>query len=367
MSQSCLSMQNVLDSLVAEGLLESEARADADAVLETMQGVQPWYIRTMVGFGAWLASLLLIGFVGSIGIAADSGFAIIGAGLIVGSVLVRRQSGNDFLVQSAMACSLAGQAIFAYGVVEPAGMKNFDLVLAVVIAISALMFVIYPDRIHKVISVVVATTSLCFLLYAHELNAIVPVFGPALALVFVFLHQRQGAFIERGYGHLVRPLMTGTMLSAFGFLLLSTIYILPELGAETVFYPRPWISTILLGMLLLYVSTRLWGQLGIEGDRLGQVVFYSFVLATCAASWAIPGLILALIVMIIGASSGSRILVGAGATFLVVFVATYFYGVQVTMLTKSITLVASGIIVLLIRGVALKFLFKSIVKEATHA
>ena len=67
-------------------------------------------------------------------------------------------------------------------------------------------------------------------------------------------------------------------------------------------------------------------------------------------------MILALIVVMLGAASGNRTFVGAGCMFLAVFLSTYFYGIQVTMLTKSVTLVATGTAVLFARWLILRFM-----------
>ena len=367
MSDEKVSLQQVVDGLQSEGLLSGDSLTKSEAFLEEIGAVQPWYIRAMVGFGAWLASLLLIGFVASIGFAAEIAFLFVGAGLIVGAIFIRRASDNDFLVQSTLACSLAGQALLAYGIVAVNNGDEFQGVLSVVAVISIVMFFVFPDRIHRVLSVLIATTSLSILLYSWRLNAIVPVLGPTFAAALIFLYQRQGTFIEGGTGHLIRPLMTGLMLSAFGFLLLSTVYLLPELGADVSIYPRPWISTILLGALFVYVGTRMWPQLAGDSSTVGAATFYGLMILVVAAAWAVPGLLLALIVTILGASSGNRIFTGAGIAFLVVFIAAYFYGIETTMLTKSITLIGTGSAVLIARWLILTVLPGLPTGDASHA
>ena len=146
------------------------------------------------------------------------------------------------------------------------------------------------------------------------------------------------------------------MLTSFGFLLLSTVYILPDLRLEIAFYPRPWISTILLGGLLLYMGSQVWPQIGADAGLPATVVFYALLVLITAAAWAIPGLLLALIVIMLGASSGNRVFMSAGIVFLILFIASYFYGIEVSMLTKSITLVATGIMVLASRWLLLKIM-----------
>ena len=59
--------------------------------------------------------------------------------------------------------------------------------------------------------------------------------------------------------------------------------------------------------------------------------------------------------------------IGAGIAFLVVFIATYFYGIEVSMLTKSITLVATGAAVLAARWLLLKVTAGPVEGGASHA
>ena len=354
MSHPNVSLEEVLAGLRAEGLLPDEAAERATGLIETMHGVQPWYIRTMVGFGAWLASLLLIGFVAGFSLAMDGGYVAVGFGMIVAAVILRRRFDTDFMVQSTLAVSLAGQALFAFGITEFKLSGNYEAVLTAIVIVSTLLFFIFPDRIHRVLSVMFATSALTILLYTHELNAIVPLLGPAFAGALIFLYKRQPKYAASGMGALMRPLMTGLMLSAFGFLLLSTIYILPELGFDYAFYPRPWISTLLLGALFIYLGTDIWPQLLADRQKTATPVIYGLMVVVIAAAWAAPGLLLALIIVMLGAASGNRVFIGAGITFLAVFLSAYFYGIQITMLTKSITLVSTGIAVLLARWLILK-------------
>ncbi len=359
MSDSKVSLEDVVAGLRGESMLTDEAAERAADIIETMHAAQPWFIRAMVGFGAWLASLLLIGFVVGLSLAIEGGYIVIGLAMIAGAVVLRKRFDTDFMVQCLLAASLAGQGLLIFGISEFKLSGNYDALLSVIIITSSVMFVIFPDRIHRVLSVMLATSALTILVYVHELNAIVPVLGPVFAAVLIFLYKQQPKFAVTGTGALVQPLMTGMMLSAFGFLLLSTIYLLPELGVDYAFYPRPWISTLLLGALFLYLVTDVWSGL-LEGRQKSALpVIYGLMIVVIAAAWEAPGLLLALIVITLGASSGNRVFIGAGITFLAVFLAAYFYGIQITMLTKSITLVATGTAVLLARWLIQKVLVRT--------
>lgn len=353
MSRPVVSLAAVVEGLRTEGLLSESAAARAEAVLEKLRAVQPWYVRAMVGFGAWLASLLLIGFVAGFGIAVG-GFVIIGAALTAGAVLLRRRFEDDFMVQATLATSIAGQALLAWGIADAGPGESVELLCAVIILVNAVLFFVFPDRIHRVLSVLFAATALVALVYLHELNGLAPVLGPAFAAAFVLVHGKRAPLIAAGRGQLVRPLESGLMLSAFGCLLLSTVYLLPALGSEFVFYPRPWISTVLLGALFLYVGSITLQPLVAGAGNAAVPVTWALMLALTASAWAAPGILLALIVTLLGAASGRRTFAGAGIAFLAVFVTAYFYGMETTLLVKSLTLAASGTAVLVARWLLLR-------------
>ena len=344
----------VVNQLATEGLLDRPDAKRATSFLESRSMAQPWYVRAMVGTGAWLASLLLVGFVAGFTIALDGGYAFVGIALIATGLFVRRQNDNDFLVQGSLALSLAGQALVAWGIVDAVGGDEFEVFLSLIIVMSTVLFFIFPDRIHRVMMVLFVTTSVTTLFYVWELNALVPILGPIFAVILVLVHDNQSKIIGAGLGRYLRPLMNGFMLSAFGTLLLSTIYVLPELGgAQLDIYPRPWISTLILGAPFLYVGTRIGSNLTGPNGKVGILTIGALLSIIIAGSWAAPGLLLALVVVMLGAETGHKTFIGAGIAFLAVFLAAYFYGIELTMQTKSITLVITGITVLAVRWIVL--------------
>jgi len=365
-SGNSVTLIDVIDGLVESHKMTHTNAQHAKLMLQEKAAVQPWYVRTMVGFGAWLASLLLVGFfVGLFPGMYEVGFIVVGLVLVAGAVFFRRISDGDFIVQSTLAVSLAGQAMAAFGLLGVFEWDATEPVLIAIIIMSAVLFIIFPDRIHRVLSVLLAVGSFASLLYAQELNALIPVVGPAIAVAFVVLYERQAVIIESGWGALLRPLQDGLVVGAFGCLMLSTVYVLPEITSYS-FYPRPWISTLLLGGLFLYVGSRIWPPLVENARTPGLVLVYGLMLTVVLAAWSAPGLLLALIVVMVGTASGNRSMVGTGVVFLVVFVSAYFYGIQLTMLAKSGSLIASGVAILLVRWALLKVMVKSAGEEASY-
>jgi len=351
-SRTRLTLEQLLAALREEHLIA----ADADPLASDSQRPepQPWYIRAMVGFGAWVASLLLIGFIAGLSIAGGGGYTVIGLALILGAVLLRRRTHNDFLIQCAMASSLAGQALAAAGIADGFSHDEFEAFLVVGMMLSAVLFYLYPDRIHRVIMVLIASAELAALVYAREANGLIPFLGPVLAALLLGLHLRQPALASTRFAPLLPPLTTGLMLGAFGLLMLSTVYLLPELGAETGFYPRPWISTLLLGLELAFLGHRLWPEIAGPRSEGTRPLLYAGLAVIVACAWHAPGLILGLMVVLMGVHSGRLTFIGAGIGFFTLFLAAFFYGIEVSLLTKSYTLTATGLALLGFRWLFLR-------------
>ena len=75
------------------------------------------------------------------------------------------------------------------------------------------------------------------------------------------------------------------------------------------------------------------------------MIFSISVLVIVGASMA-PGLIMALIILLLGFSRADRVLIGVAIGFFTVFLTAFFYGIEVTLLMKSLILVITGIILL---------------------
>ena len=71
--------------------------------------------------------------------------------------------------------------------------------------------------------------------------------------------------------------------------------------------------------------------------------------AAAAFAWWAPGLLPALMVLVVGFGSGQRFLLGLGLLSLAAFLSGYYYNLEATLLVKSIVLGVSGGVMLLLR------------------
>jgi uncharacterized membrane protein len=320
----------------------------------------------MVGFGAWLASLLFISFVLGVSlVTTKGGFVVIGGLCIAGALMLRRIVENDFTNQAALAMNLTGQVLLAIGVTRYLSGTDLETLLVTLIIINILLIPFYRDRIFRFLAITFVIGAFVVLLYIWKWQASLTFFAPLLALLFLWLVISEDRFTIKGVDDLTRPLTTGLMISIFGITLLSTIYVLPELVRDFEFYPRPWVSTIGFGLLLLYVEYRVSSE--IFGDPKAPVALasYGMTLLLILATLPAPGMALSLMVIILAVSRGNQIMTGIGIAFLATYTGAYFYGIEISLLMKSYSLIATGIIVFMGRWVLLNLSLQD--KENRHA
>ncbi len=128
----------------------------------------PWYVRAMLGIAAWLAAVFLfvsLG-IGLSGLLRNATAAIaVGAGICGAAiVLMRLFTGNVFVVQLAVASSLAGQALVAFGLLND-GWHDAGPWLAIA-AFEIVLIAMAPDYLHRVLSTLAAALAMHMVLVA---------------------------------------------------------------------------------------------------------------------------------------------------------------------------------------------------------
>ena len=139
-------VQHVFEQLQQEGVLEPGWQNKLDMAVDRIIDVQPWYVRTMIGFGSWIASLLLIvSILAGMDVYEKNFVAIIlGLFFIIGATTLRWASSHDFTIQMALAFCLAGQGLFLFGIGDQ--YLSFESRLYVFVLMQVIIVFVYPDR-----------------------------------------------------------------------------------------------------------------------------------------------------------------------------------------------------------------------------
>ena len=358
-----LAIGTVLDRLAAEGLATAEQAALARQALAAAADAEeatPWYVRVAAGFGAWIATLLVVAFLGGIGLRPNEPSAlVVGLALVVGAVALRLAARAEFARQVALAASFAGQALVVLRMADVT--DSFGGAGLAALALSLVLVPLVPDAAHRFLSAVVGAGGLMAAIVSLRLrwdadplaSSLLSVRGADVGLLLLVAAAAWGwrghaRWRDARLAEIVEPVTWGLTVAILGFLLVDAL-LGPSLGWFT---PGRRPSDWQLGMLTTIGIAGAIGALALAalrehgGAGAAGPIALAGVAALAVLTLPTPGIVTAIGVVLLGFDRRRPLLVGLGALFLVVFLAFFYHGLRVTLLEKSGMLAASGLLLL---------------------
>ena len=336
----------------------------------------PWPIRLLMGAAGWLAAifcqLFIYGFVFAFTRSNGAAMFVVGVVMVaLAAVLYRASRAKTSIAASqfALALSLSGQGMMLAGLslVMGSGIAIRDSAFwLIVAAIEAALFIAVPNRLHRFLSALATWTALTVslsLLGGHLIGQrlmMLPVtvgVPSAVAMAVVTLFVRKEAAIAATTAAISRhgvwtPAIDATLIFALGAALFVTGAANPAallFGTGSPWpVPGAWACGALLGLTLIAFAATECQRLSVNGITQAGVLivalaFSILMLLAPAVTAGLLGLALAL-------RRGSLPWLGLSiATILLGFI-WYYSTLQWTLLAKSITLAAAGVLLLAARA-----------------
>jgi hypothetical protein len=339
----------ILRQLEEEGfhLPDGALEAAGQILKEKDVSVQPWYVRLFTGLSAWIAAGLFVLFLYQSNFLNGEVTTLFSGLLLVGVAAAIKILGpnNDFLTQLGLALSLTGQIRFILG---SGGLFGDSILVPIlVIVLEVALIAVYNDRTHRFLSTMIIIATLFYIIVDQDVPELVHVLIFALALLTVVLYQRERQFQVSRRHDLFYPVRIGTSFS------LLVLLILPLIGDWD--FPTWWITTVLLSAVLIYAIWEITADLQIRWDSgvLLWVLLTGLILIIPAVR--MPGVVGAAILLLLAFWRNDRLLLGIAAVFLFFYVGAFYYSLAWTLLQKSLTLIATGGLLLLLRYLTQKY------------
>jgi len=337
--ESC--WQALVDGNVVDGPMPPENAAET-----------PWYVRLMLGVAGWIAALFLLGFI-AVGLAwvLKSEFFSALAGVICMSaawMMLRKLGRNDFAVQFGLALSFAGQVLYGVGIFGWLGLEQDNSIAWLVIALTqSLLAAAMPNSIHRLWSAFAATVAFCMLLYSLHLA-----FASSALILGVAAWAWLNEFTWPKSGKVLRPMAYGVLLGLIAMDSVTGAF-QPLTGMDieltTPGLAPPRIGALLSGAVLVVVVWILMGRwhVRVPGKIANLALSGAVILALI--SLRVPGLPVGVCIMLLGYAHGNRVLTGLGIAALLLYLSTYYYSLNETLLVKSQALAICGMVLLSLR------------------
>lgn len=339
-------IHGVLAQLVNEGVLDESALEGARAAAARKPSGTPWFVRVLIGAGAWVAAVLLVIFLALLDV-FDSRPAVIIIGVFVygSGVALRRLTSGDFAVQLALAAGMGGAAMVVGGLgLELRGSSEMAVLIVAGFIVSSLTVAIFPDVVMRFLATVGGCVSM--VLACHELklgpDAAVTVIAVAGGLVWHFQPQ---LLARPALRVLHRPVAWGLVVSLLGFMLTTV----NDLANDFRVGPAAAVS-VGVALLVLVVAIAREQQASLSAEPV--VVALVSVVALAAVMLRAPGVLAGLYVASLAFHRRSPLMLGLALVFVAVFLANYYVELELSLWFRALVLMGSGALLFAVRAYA---------------
>ncbi|MEO8337164.1 MAG: DUF4401 domain-containing protein [bacterium] len=339
----------LMSRLRAEGVATDDDVAAVRTALRASDDAEmPVYLRALVGFGAWIATILLVAFFYALRLLDDKTTAVIfGVVLIGGAAWLRRRSRGEFTRHAAVAASFAGQGLILTAIEMFSPRDAVPFIAAALM--SLVMIVLMPDVLHRFVSAVILVGSVAAALVAvnasHALDIAALMAVVALAWVWrVDVHRRSDDLTE-----MFTPVGYGLAIGLFGLCLFGAFYSMVE-GARTHAPNFGALTTYGVGLMLSALVLVILREHDTTPSGFAGVTMLVIIALFAALTLKSPGIICGAGMLILGFDRKNIALMELATAFLIVFGAANYYSLNLTLLEKSGVLVASGVLLIVARA-----------------
>jgi hypothetical protein len=324
------------------GIDEERARAAlARASDESTTGLaSPWYVRLVVGIGAWITAVVSIVLGGTIlhfaGVENVFGGWLIALGIIyvgAGSQLIHKAGRAIFSTHLGIALSAAGIAMTAAG----AGVESKQIVAAFLasLVLTVVVIVLMPNRTLQFLASALTAALFVATLVVEEIPFyidIIALAGPVGALMMLRPPRRD-----------LQPtaMVLLLILPFFSIMIGGRVAVIGELVTE-----GGWVAQAIHIAMFLFLVAIHWSRTETADARSRLRLFA--IAAVIVGFLLPPGGSAALAIMMLAFVLASRPLALLGVLLQIYYLWTFYYTLEMTLLTKSVLLMAVGAVLLVL-------------------
>lgn len=295
-------------------------------------------IQVLSIIGGVLTAIFFLGFLSLASILrSESSCLIVGSILIIATLSVNRMLTKPFLDAMNITCFIAGCVLAGFGM-----SSNLDVLFISLLGISIVTLLIARGFILPFLSVMVfyvalfgEITNLFSLRYPLQV-AVVPVMA-----VFLLVNLFETKLLVRLNGNLSKyqPLHSGLFVSCIASLGWLSINYFTN-GSDD------WILSVFMWVGVLIMVYKIMQVMQVK-KRAHQVCIYLLCILICLPTLFAPYLSGSLLLILVCFHYGYKTECGAALILFIYSISKYYYDLDITLLTKSITLFFTGIVLIL--------------------
>ncbi|PKG40120.1 DUF4401 domain-containing protein [Psychromonas sp. Urea-02u-13] len=316
----------------------------------------PWFVKLLLAFSGWVASLFILGFfLLTLHDAISDSVAcfLIGSGFIVLAYFLLRSNPHEFLEHLMLATSLAGQALIAWALFANNWASSPLVSWLILFALQSVLAIFMPHYIHRVCSALFASIALIISFHYLQislLSSATLLFAVTTLVLNEWRFPRyQPSFEALSYG-IVIVLIALQASNTLGYEI--TYWLSEHNGEQTI---NHYLDETLLLLVMLYLVITLIKRSAMAFSLLSRITIIGTTICFCLLSMQAPGITVGLAILVLGFSNSNKVLQGLGTCALLYYIGSYYYLLTFTLLQKSASLLVVGLFLLLLRYLLLTF------------
>lgn len=335
--QRSITIKTLIENLTNQQLISADQEQNIYNYLEQEPNNEksPFYINILIGTGAWIAAFFIIAFLGlSQIITSEAGSFIVGIIFILSAVMLSRTQNSIFLNQLALAFTISGQSLVIFSLVQ----SQVDVLLSLAFFHCLTTLIIYPFFKNNVYRFI-APYSLGIILLISFMEKNYLYAKDALILIQAVLTITMALIFK--LPACVKPLkyaMAASFPTTVLIINLASMDLI-KIQAQYIIQPTNIGITLSLIAVIIYISG------GIQNIKKPGILF-AIAGVSIGGFFTSIGISSALILLVLGFYSDDKFMYFLSYLFLPVFLITFYYSLNISLLHKSLIIGTTGIIML---------------------
>ncbi|MBN1603883.1 MAG: DUF4401 domain-containing protein [Chitinispirillaceae bacterium] len=304
----------------------------------------PWFVKIITIFGAWFGSLLFLGFL-LIAQLLNSGESMIVTGslFIVSGIAISYANKRNHLIDAfSLSLSILGQLLLGIGI----GSKTHEIKIVCYagLIIETLIYLFAQSYTQKFLSVILMPACLLGIIWNSPIFEATQflIGGLTIASVLIWTNELPLLIWLKKQRYFYVPTAYGVVSGLLLTLVLSINNNFFEVNIN-----HWYVSSLITFLSLSFILHKFLCQ----SLEIGKKPFWIVIIVTAilfAPTIQAPGVISSALIIILGFAKSNRALLTLGLIFLATFITSFYYSLQQTLLTKSLILMTTGILFLVI-------------------
>ncbi len=300
-------------------------------------------IKVLSVFGGIMASLAFLGFLGLAGLfESDTALLIFGMLCIAAAIGINKKYDKIIFDTFSVSFYLIGFIILAFSLSKMGANEN--TISGIFILLSFLSLSIVHSYILSFISVLIINGSILMLVFSNRIYELMYLYSILLALLLTYIFLKEAKIIstKKALSRLYNPIRIGLIFS-----FLAALISISKKGIMPISTQYMVLSSVFIIAIIIYTISPILEILNVN-KTTQKTAIYAFSTLLLLPTAAFPALSGGILIIMLSFRANYKTAFVIGIIAFLYAISQYYYDLHFTLLSKSILLLISGILFIIL-------------------